>query len=385
MITENLLDLSVGMLVYTYPSDGIEIEATVPRPRGFTVYEIVNTIDLGGMSFDGVKDIAKCSDSFVYIVEKVNIDSNIVCTLMKKLMECSYCEPVGLKDSMAIARHVVILRWCKKPITKTHKIVFRNGTFEAFLWLCDSPIIHNGNRFSVRISIEPEHVDVIRRRMQLMEKYDYVFLNFFGYQRFGGLDPITHLLGRLLVKQNWEEFMEHLCRFNRNFAFLEPEKTACRLWYQHEDALRAVKAIPRNYLLFYINAYQSYIFNLTLSKLWLEILNTYNTDLKQALKILSNEYSYIPIVGSSLTVSASKAGAVISDVLEAEGIRPKDFNIDALRLEVKGDLRKVLEKAFNVKVNYGVNEIEIDFVLNRGCYATALLREILRVDPVQYL
>ena len=46
---------------------------------------------------------------------------------------------------------------------------------------------------------------------------DEKILNFFGYQRFGSKRPITHLVGKSIIKGNYEEALDYLLNFSSKY------------------------------------------------------------------------------------------------------------------------------------------------------------------------
>ena len=378
-----MVDIVVGMYTYTYPKIDTGAVVNVKRPSGFLVYEIVNEVDLGTLDLEKAVISKKCGDVFIYIVEKIGLDTITVGEIAKKLMKCSSAEFLGLKDANALVRQIMVFQGCKNPQSVLEYCVSDNKCFRAVLWQCDSAVIHKGNRFVVKLASENGSLEVIKKRLQYMEKYGFAFLNFFGYQRFGLHRVYTHIAGKLLVKKNWGRLVDLLCSLGLAHRPGTPEHLVCELRYRYEDELKIVKKIPKQYLLLYINAYQSYIFNVLLSKLWLSLVSLHS--LEEALKILKTKYPYLPIVGSTLHTQEPFIAGIVDEILEAEGISLKDFSISELALDVKGDMRKSFEHVHNLSTNLGEEGLSLEFVLSRGCYATVFLREVLRCDPTAYV
>lgn len=384
-VSEHLLDIVLGMYVYTYPKiDDVKLSISMVRPHDFHVYEIINGIDLSRIVIDNMKEPNVCNEGYVYIIEKINIDTYTVCNILKRLFKCKYCSFLGLKDAKAIAKQIIILRKC----TKLHKKMYRyrgRKTVKAVFWKCEfSDIIHNGNKFSINISMDKDKIIMLKKRLEYMREHEYRFLNFFGYQRFGLQDPMSHLLGKLVIKRHWDLLIDILCKSRAKYIPNTPEYKVCRSLKSHSDTLRAVKAIPKSYLTMYVNAYQSYLFNIVLSKLWLDLVNEYSVE--KALEIIDNKYRYIPIIGSKLYINHN-IRLIVDEILAIEDINQNDFSIEVLGLDIKGDMRRALEKAYSIEVYDSGNQsnnVNIEFILNRGCYATVFLRELFRCDPNLY-
>ncbi|MEM4513682.1 MAG: tRNA pseudouridine(13) synthase TruD [Ignisphaera sp.] len=386
ILTEEILDIALGIHVYTYPKiDEKTIDARIPRPHGFRVYEIVNEIDLESIDLDrpGEFDLdCRGNDNrYVYVVEKMNCDSHTLCKLMQKILRCKSCEILGLKEAEAISRQAVILRGCSKLI-KIMRLQYGKRYIKAILWQCaPNLVLHNGNKFRIRIITKD--LNTVRERLRFVHDYGYIFLNFFGYQRFGTRRPVTHFLGKLIIKNELDSFMDTLCNSRIHRLIKKaPEKIVCKNWLNHGNALKLVKRIPKDYILLYINAYQAYLFNSMLSKLWLKLLEIYRFE--DAIKIMISEYTYLPIVGTKYYVHQRLVKEVLDEILSVEGINPSHFYVKTLAIEVKGDMRQALAQAQNVKTYFSCKDIELSFTLDRGCYATSFIRELLRTDPLNY-
>jgi tRNA pseudouridine13 synthase len=381
-LTKYTLDILVGIHVYTYPDiDREDVDVTIPRPSGFQVYEIVNGLDLGALDLEKIVDTEECrGDTYLYIVEKVGFDTNEVCRLLKRIFKCATCEVLGLKDANAIVRQVAVLRRCDNV---KRVLTLRNGNkfVKAILWQYNPvAIVHNGNKF--RIELVTKNVMVFKNRLRYFSNYGYTFLNFYGYQRFGTKRPITHLLGRFIIKNEWDSFLKTLCDTYSRPRNGSIESIVCRNRFRYEDEFRVVKSIPKNMIKLYVNAYQSYLFNKTLSLLWLKLLDKHNFD--EAFKLMLKEYTFIPVVGSKPKVIRSELKSLIDEILDEENITSDNFIIPELGLEIKGDYRYSMARALNIVSEVEQNRLYILFTLGRGSYATAFLRELLRVDPLIY-
>ncbi|MCI4368432.1 MAG: tRNA pseudouridine(13) synthase TruD [Thermoplasmata archaeon] len=149
---------------------------------------------------------------------------------------------------------------------------------------------HYGNGFDIRIEILgeplPSAFDRLRTtRLELLGLGG--FPNFFGLQRFGEVRPMTHEVGRALVRGDPEaavevyltwlpvegevlgaearrSYAEHhdaaraLSEFPREFRF---ERVLLDHLAKGHDASRALRGLSRELRLLFIHAYQSWLFN----------------------------------------------------------------------------------------------------------------------------
>ena len=97
----------------------------------------------------------------------------------------------------------------------------------------------------------------------------------------------------------------------------------------------------------------------------------------------------LPIVGIRQKLSQGVMGEIEAEVLEQEGINLEDLRVNELsQVGGKGGLRAVLTpvrdfKLQNISNAEGESQAQLSFTLLRGCYATVLLREVMKPsDPI---
>jgi tRNA pseudouridine13 synthase len=162
--------------------------------------------------------------------------------------------------------------------------------------------------------------------------------NYFGLQRFG-FNKNNHVVGKLLIKRKFSLALELI---NRNY----------------NEKFKDIRDVNKRRLKFFINAYQSFLFNETLN----EVLRT-----KKKVKEIS-------IIGSDTKISG-----IIKKLLRKEGIDPKDFAISDLRISCTGSIRKAFVYP---KISYKINgeKVSLLFSLPKGSYATVVIREIAKKE-----
>ncbi len=400
--TSTPIDVIIGMLTYTIPSMQ-HTDISILRPFGFEVSERILEHDT---AFLFKTLIATYSQQFqklvacrspIYIVKKISIDTLTACKLLSYALGCRRCYPLGLKEAHAVAYQVLVLDGCTKPLPTFIKL----ESLAAVFWHCDPRLlIHRSNKFRLNIRVRDLHMFL--EKLEELKRLGNV-LNFFGYQRFGSRRPITHLIGRALVKHEWDTALGYLC--NEAMPYEEPSQIASRLeWsyrrltensskslpfperyvcYSRSSSIKALRKLPRDLLALYINAYQSYLFNLALSCTWVTKLRDFAYDIDTALRDLAR--SAIPLIGYDRTVfSDSVIEQCYKRILDCEAIDHTNFKIDELRLKIKGTYRnpffKILHLDFEV-VNSDIIVLEIE--LPRGSYVTVLLRELAQ-NPLNY-
>ena len=228
--------------------------------------------------------------------------------------------------------------------------------------------------------------------------------NYFGYQRFGTVRPNTHLVGRAIVQGDLEEaVMLYLARpypKERSDAFTARklldetrdyrralELFPARLHYERNmldslsknprDFAGALRRLPKKLRRMLVHAYQSYLFNRILSRL-----------IAEGADIRDRE---IPLFGYESRFSPGRQGEIEREVLEEENLELESFRIKSLpELAMPGSARKA---AVNTRVSHtlapdelheGMKKLVVRFFLPPGSYATTVLREYMKAEPLDY-
>ena len=295
-----------------------------------------------------------------------------------------------------------------------------------------------GNRFHIVVREIPlsaseieARVDVIARELRLAGG----FPNFFGLQRFGSVRPITHVVGRHLVRGEIREAVmayvanpiegedpesfgvreeleetgdvaAALRRYPKEWSF---EKAMLNhLAVAPEDYVGALRNLPPNLLILFIHAYQSYLFNRILSDRMSAGLPIHEpvegdvvlarradgrpdrarqipvdlTNLEKAAAQCRAGKAFVSglLFGSESEFAGSRPGELEKKVIASEGLRREDFVIPAMpRLSSKGMRRELVAPLRDLEWESGPGTLTLRFSLTPGCYGTSLLREILKV------
>ena len=153
-----------------------------------------------------------------------------------------------------------------------------------------------GNHFSIRVRDTVLKGEDLRSSLQGTEaslKELNGFPNFFGVQRFGTVRPVTHLVGRAIVKGDLEQAVllyignpseeeDEQSRAAREALQRDRDYAAAlrdfpwKLTFERmvigfldrnpDDFAGAISVLPTNLQMMFVHAYQSYIFNLILSE-----------------------------------------------------------------------------------------------------------------------
>ncbi|MCK4928795.1 MAG: tRNA pseudouridine(13) synthase TruD [Methanosarcinales archaeon] len=304
-----------------------------------------------------------------------------------------------------------------------------------------------GNRFRIIIRKIVQPVDEVNTLMELtssqIREHGGV-PNFFGIQRFGIQRPITHVVGRKLVEGDIEgaalEYIARPCsgesddaRQVRQYVLDTLDfkggllKYPVRLRYERAmmshlvekpgDYAGAFFSLSPNLRKMFVHAYQSYLFNLILSRrlegglpnaaLVGDIVcfknaaglpDTTRTQMvaEDTLDGINNlmrkgrAFLTAPVIGYETPMSEGVSGEIEQEVLEDNKVDLEGFKMPGLpELASKGLRREIIipvDSGFRVMedtLNPGYTAVELVFDLQKGAYATTVLREYMKVSPDQ--
>jgi len=390
------IDHEVGISVYstTFGGCGGKIKDNV---EDFQVFEI--------LSEQTLSKIKPIGDYAVYKLIKKNIDTNHALKIIYRKYGLRVIA-LGLKDAFAVTEQFVCAMKKTKPLEdfNTNKISLKKIGF------VNKPLSKKdmiGNQFKIKI-IEST------TKIEQFDEYDKI-LNFFGYQRFGSKRAVTHLIGKAILQRNFSKAVNLLLSFTSPYDSKENtqlrtmmkdktnyskiiqeippqmdlEKTVLYEMIQHDDPKKAIKSLPITIRRFFIQAYQSFIFNKTLSMSFQDgddLFTAKEGDVcydamgKLGKYELGKEQRLaIPIVGYSY-YKKTRFHNQIAKILETEEIHAKDFFIKEMQeVSNEGGFRNSSIQCSDSFFSDGV----FQFSLSRGSYATIVLREIMKpADPL---
>jgi len=364
------------MEVY-YREDWDEIkDAKINRPEGFKVIEIIENKLCTEWKGEKIGKYA------VFLMTKKNVEHFQAMHELSKLLQRKV-HSIGIKDTNAITQQLVyIITNGEEPTVKEYT---HNNIEIKFLGFSNKKFQHNGNMFI--INIETVEKDEVKRRLKELSK-DPFLPAFIGYQRFGTIRPTTHLVGKMLLERRWCEALNFILSFpylsesdimkrfrklvseSRYEEALEilpsrfkQERTLLKNYLKYNDCFKALKTstIP---LKFYAEAYQSYLFNKYLSR---KIDNLRNIEEKDE-KILI------------LPTYFNDCDEICKEIYIEEGIEKDYFNLKILKIK----LLPIKRKAFMKIRNISYDDEKIEFSLDRGMYATVVIRELIKGDPRRF-
>ncbi|MHA7734343.1 tRNA pseudouridine(13) synthase TruD [Nitrosopumilus sp. S6] len=390
------LDSQIGISVYSTKFAGIGGKIRV-TPEDFEVSEKI--LEKTYNSINQEEGYA------VYKLKKKKIDTNhaLFDIFRKKGIRL---KSLGLKDASAITEQFVCAGNKGKAVEdySTEKYSLKKIGFVK------KPLSKKdmvGNHFKIKIS---ECSD----GLSSFTEFENI-LNFYGYQRFGSKRPVTHLIGKAILQRNFDDAVELILSFTSEYDSkenneirqkltdkqnykqyfekipkqMDVERIVIKEMIENSDSFRAVRAIPLSLRRFYVQAYQSFIFNQSLSAAFTDGENLFESEsddicfdhkgiIGKFIKGLDQKLA-LPFVGYSY-YKKTRFDHQISKILKQEEITPKDFFIKEMQ-EVSG------EGGFRQAVidcsDYSSHDDVVEFTLSRGSFATIIFREIMKPsDPI---
>ena len=221
--------------------------------------------------------------------------------------------------------------------------------------------------------------------------------NYYDDQRFRGFRPNLHLVGKEVLKNNYEKAVKLLLlypfenetddykearkymednwgdwvTFDMPKGFVNERKIVGYLEKNDGDFKGALKSLPRHLFSMITQAYQSYIFNVSLSRYLKSKFKCWEVPYSLGKLAFCDEYIDIdwPIAGYE-----SKGNKIIEEVMKEEGVWYDTFKHEIPKLSSKGLMRKAMIKV-EVKLGKLINgKQEVSFKLPPGSYATLVLK-----------
>jgi len=351
----------------------------------------------------------------------------------------------GIKDAKAVtAQHITVEDVSAEEIQKVRVKdieIYPIGYFRSKL----SSYYLLGNHFHITIRAISHSKPKIKERItKTIEELRVIggAPNFFGHQRFGTIRPITHLVGKAIVQQNFDkaamlflakpsphehpesrwarkqlqktqDFKQALKNFPKKLHYE-------RLMLNHlakklDDFITAFGKLPPKLRRLFPQAYQAYLFNKFLSKriekrlpLNRAKVGDYAVNVKRSglpmltmRRIASTKtlaqinkaiqagkmQLAIPLIGFKQHPSKGVQGEIEKQILQEEDIAMENFRIEAVpEISLRGGLRAatvplnnfLLEEISEDYANPSKHKSELSFALHRGSYATIVLRELMK-------
>ncbi|MFC7204464.1 tRNA pseudouridine(13) synthase TruD [Haloferax namakaokahaiae] len=269
--------------------------------------------------------------------------------------------------------------------------------------------------------------------------------NFFGHQRFGSIRPSTHTVGLHVLRGEWREAVLAYCgnpsereppETQEGRGIVDEEADSANPdWHRALDAMpgylgyergmlhrlaedgaetdddwrNALESVPSNLQRMFVNAAQSYVFNRVLSErlerglpfdrpiegdvvcfadrdapegLELPDVDRLQTATGKRVDVMARHtergraFVTAPLVGTETELAEGEQGDIERSVLDELDLEQSDFDLPG-EFHSTGTRRAIL-----VRTGLDIDDTTFEFSLPHGSYATAVLREYLKTDPV---
>ena len=414
------IDKHIGIYVYSTPTT--IITANIANIRdGYDSFIVEEVIDLGSLSISDKRDSVHRYPLFRLI--KRGIDT----THALREVQLKYnirLKALGLKDASALTTQYAI---ASKSTTNNDKVLLTKHCRLELIGYTDVMLSKRhllGNIFHIRFKLRSK--SIMNNIVDMLDTVkDYVkerrIANFYGYQRFGSARAVTHLVGKAIVKRAFNDAVNTLLTYTTEYESSEHksirialmsnslskdlvesmpdtmdiERAVARELLKSNDPIRALRALPVEVRRLFVEAYQAYIFNRTLSN---ALINGYDIsrvadgdvcfimhngrlgDIRVADAHADNAIVAVPLVGYASRLKG-RFGMLMQNVLKDEGISIKDFYIKEMQeVSIEGGFRPAPLLLLS-DMKYDIiddDSISLSFGLHKGSYATILLREVIK-------
>ncbi len=299
-----------------------------------------------------------------------------------------------------------------------------------------------GNRFRISVTgVELDAGEARDRAAAVLGEADAEggFPNFYGHQRFGVARPVSHRVGEALVRGD----VEGAC-----WTYIahpgdgeEPEVSAARrevgasrdpreglrtmprmlgnertmldhLLHNPDDHAGAIRRLPFNLQLMFIHAYQGLAFNLVLSERMrrgMSLVEPLEGDVVVPVDGNGNPVHDSPravtsrnldkvkrqvelgravvtgaVPGTESPLAEGEMGDVEASVMQQLGITREDFRIVELTDLTSPGIRRELAITAKPELEAEGDRVSLGFALPKGCYATCVLREVMKAPLMSY-
>ena len=291
-----------------------------------------------------------------------------------------------------------------------------------------------GNKFRILIRDVDDIVESAGIASEVLKKLEVTGVpNYFGWQRFGKPRTNTHLVGEALIHNDLKEAVRRyignpsedesqenqLARQAYDEGNLEESLNLMGKGMRYEKMMirelikdskkgdltdksykNALYSLPKPLQRMFVHAYQSYLFNSVVSKRVEMGINTYIEgdiiidDGEHIVRDKSpEEYQELidnftvsptaPLYGTKVPYAGGVVGEMEENVLKSYNIDKSNFEVHKMpRLGSHGLRRAVRFKVWDTSAVPTDDGVLTEFSINKGSYATAVLREVMKHDVV---
>jgi tRNA pseudouridine13 synthase len=296
----------------------------------------------------------------------------------------SYVNFAGTKDKHAVTKQYLSIKTTgnSEQLKQKFPLILASGIDAKFVGFSDQPLSLGslkGNRF-----------EIILRNLDQKEKISprKFFVNYFDEQRFSKNNAE---IGKAIILKD----------FKKAAVLVNDIKVKEQLAKCETDYLKALLCLPKKILMLYLHAYQSYLWNETVSRFLQRKLTNLEFETKLLdyslgklvlagdLSISEFEEINIPLIGALPldNLVSTEIKEIIEKLLIEESVSRFDFIIKQLpNMSPEGGTRPLVASILDLELrerkeddlNSGFEKQKIEFVLNKGSYATMAIKFLFK-------
>ena len=316
-------------------------------PEDFIVEEVINL------------ELTDKGDYSYFLIEKKNWNTKDVIKIIAKKLNIRErrINIAGIKDKIALTKQYISVFGINPENLERIKIKDVNITF-----------IGCGNeRIKLGQAVENKFVIIVRNLDSKGKEVNFIE-NYFDDQRFGGRN---HLLGEALVKKEFRKFCYML-----------------RLKWVDNDYIGAIRKLKKSLLIFYINSYQSLLWNKAASSyVNSDYIGCFSVDYTAGNFVFCSgkiENIKVPVLGFGTEFKDKKLEKIYTEILNEEKIKLNDFIFKEIpELVSEGVDRDLIVNIKDLKVKYFDDERNkekrkavLRFSLPPGSYGTIVVKKM---------
>lgn len=288
-----------------------------------------------------------------------------------------------------------------------------------------------GNKFTIIIRDTPDPKNDAQTAQEVLTQLAKKGVpNYYGWQRFGKNRPNTHIVGGFLAQNNLKGAVDSYIgnpypdepnhikaarklyddgdyheSYNSMPSGMRYEKMMLRELLKEkknkdeltDDSYRkALLSLPKPLNRMFIHAYQSFLFNKVVSERikfginqYVEgdiiidndehLVHNFQEDEIQEKIVNFEVHPSAPLFGSKVPIAGGVIGNIEREVLSQEKMELENFKVTKMpKLGSHGLRRAIRFKIWDIKTKHKDDNVLVEFSIPKGCYATAVLREIMK-------
>ncbi|MEM0373258.1 MAG: tRNA pseudouridine(13) synthase TruD [Sulfolobales archaeon] len=413
----------IGLKYYSTPNDISISDFNIENIEDFIVQEVLRGwLTLPINEKHGVFLPVSCRGNYVRaILVKKGIDTLTAIHTISKIVNIPLDEIqfLGLKDAKGITSQLISLKYTKK----LGKLKTSNINIVCSYESC-APVSTQGlwgNKFTITLrkrKKEGENDENFLKNMIKLQKLisTNALISYFGYQRFGILPPLNHIIGKYILKREYHDAIKiilsdkNINNVNNDYRLIYEKEIIDLMNKFKKDYLCVFKNIPKIIVKIFLQSYQSFLFNKMINKrieLGLpldqavigdivgyseatiyrddDIIVVTNSNFDKINRLvkqgqLSILYPLLGYLTEKRKMPSGEAYEPIAKVIEEEEICPDDFLFnDIPEISLAGYYRPLTFRVYNFLWHLTKSsDIKCSFFLKRGFYATIVLRELIK-------